>query len=132
MPSGAKHVSVYSLTPDTMRRHDRESIDFFGPYVRTHPRHFLQQSRYSLCSRLEFPGAPDDLQYDYSFRSHENTIGRFRNDYLTVRIDIPAQQQQRNRALKVLDTMNINPYSLYGSEEALVKTMARREMLFDS
>jgi len=129
MASGAEYVSIYSLTPDTSRSHDRESINLFGPYVRTHSRHFLQQSRYSLCSRLELSGMNDNLDYDYIFLPHKDTLEKFSDDYIAVRLDIPANE--RSHALKVLDTMNVNPYSVYGSEEALVRTVARREMLFD-
>ncbi|MBZ5729352.1 MAG: hypothetical protein LAP87_30795 [Acidobacteriia bacterium] len=41
---------------------------------------------------------------------------------------IPAKE--RVAALKHLDLMNINPFSLYRSEDSLVRTIARRECLF--
>ena len=38
--------------------------------------------------------------------------------------------EERRTALKHLDLMNINAFSLFGSEDSLVRTVARREMLF--
>jgi len=35
-------------------------------------------------------------------------------------------------ALKKLDLMNINAFSLFGSEDSLVRTVSRRECLFKS
>ncbi len=50
------------------------------------------------------------------------------NDDLIVKIIVPSSE--RKQALMQLDSMNLNPYSLYGSEESLIRTIARREMLF--
>jgi hypothetical protein len=118
--SNAKQVCVYaylqsSLWPISARDH------FFivGPYLQTHPRHFLQQSRYSLCV-----GVAED---DYVFRPHQSAmVGR--SSSKLIRFQIPATE--RTTALKNLDLMNINPYSLFGSEDALIRTVSRRECLF--
>ncbi len=40
--------------------------------------------------------------------------------------------KERAAALRKLELMNINPYSLFTSEEALVRTVARRECYFKS
>jgi len=37
---------------------------------------------------------------------------------------------ERLVALKELDLMNVNAFSLFGSEESLVRTVARRALLF--
>jgi hypothetical protein len=34
------------------------------------------------------------------------------------------------KALKHLDQMKINAFSLFGSEDSLIRTIARRELLF--
>lgn len=44
------------------------------------------------------------------------------------KMSIPIEE--RRTALKHLDLMNINAFSLFGSEDSLVRTVARREMLF--
>jgi hypothetical protein len=43
-------------------------------------------------------------------------------------ITIPVDE--RLAALKHLDLMNINSFSLFGSDDSLVHTIARRELLF--
>jgi hypothetical protein len=44
------------------------------------------------------------------------------------KITIPIGE--RLTALKQLELMNINPFSLFGSEDSLIRTVARRELLF--
>jgi hypothetical protein len=45
-----------------------------------------------------------------------------------VKISIPITE--RAIALKQLELMNINAFSLFGSEDSLIRTVARRELLF--
>ena len=47
-----------------------------------------------------------------------------------VLFEITVPVGERLTALKHLDLMNINAYSLFGSEDSLVRTVARRELLF--
>jgi hypothetical protein len=120
----AKYVSVYALMRDTS---DFGSADehFFviGRYVASHSRHQVQQSRYSLTYAMD-----DD---DYYFIPHEAAmkVGVGTSGKL-VKLRIPASD--RTTALKHLDLMNINPFSLFGSEDSLIRTIARRECLFQS
>src|SRR5271165_1711988 len=51
-----------------------------------------------------------------------------RKENTLVKIKIRASL--RSEALEQLDSMNINAFSLFGSEESLVRTVARREYLF--
>jgi len=44
------------------------------------------------------------------------------------KITIPVTE--RLAALKHLDLMNINQFSLFGSDDSMVRTIARRELLF--
>jgi hypothetical protein len=44
------------------------------------------------------------------------------------KITIPVEE--RLTALKQLELMNINAFSLFGSEDSLIRTVARRELLF--
>ena len=41
-----------------------------------------------------------------------------------LKFTIPATE--RRAVLQRLDLMNVNPYSLFGSEDSLVRTIARR------
>ena len=97
------------------------NINVCGPYVRTHKRHFLQKSTYTICT-----------QYDYSdkkrcFVPHQDVFETGDPDQDTlIRIDIPSSE--RMAALKDLDQFNINHFSLFQTEDSLVKSLAFSEL----
>ena len=129
MDKKAEHVAIYVVERDiytTPLFAPGETFFVIGPYVQSHPRHYNQQSRYSLCVGLrlqdQWPGK------DFAFLSHEQVLSGNLNGDSLLMLRIPSSQRQL--ALRHLDSMNINPYSLYGSKEALVRTVARRECLF--
>lgn len=125
MDKNAADVLIYAYVRNQIQGHGSDSHLFVvGPYVRTHPRHFSQQSRYTLCVQHNLM----DPQRDYIFLPHAQVLENSGNDDLIVKIVIPSSERQR--ALLELDSMNINPYALYGSEESLIRTVARRELLF--
>jgi len=99
-------------------------IRALGPYVRAHPRHFLQQSVYTLCESLD---ANDNWQYD----SHQEVVENARpgQDFLW-KFDIPSTE--RGKVLRLLDEFNLNAYSLFDSEETLLETLWVREQVFRS
>jgi hypothetical protein len=104
-------------------------IDVRGPYVRTHRRHFLQQCEYTVCMQFH----TTDLLPQWYYASHEAVFA-----VPNSRLLMPGQDQlwkftlprsERERVLTYLDEHNLNAYSLFGSEEALMEMMARRELL---
>lgn len=104
------------------------NIAIHGPYVRTHKRHFLQQSWYSTCSYL------DSADNTHKFVSHEFVLAgndksedKFEKDILK-KITIP--RAKRLDFLRHLQEMNINSFSLFQSEEALMQTLAIQEIEF--
>jgi hypothetical protein len=125
MPKDAEGVSVYAMLRDSMSvtSFDKPLITVLGPYVRSHKRHMLQQSRYSVCL---------NWQPEYSFQRHvmavedEGTLGIYGE---LVKFVLPARE--RTSALRNLDLMNVNSFSLFGSEDSLIRTIARREGLLE-
>lgn len=97
-------------------------IRILGPYVHAHRRHFLQQSVYTVC---ESQDVNDNWQYD----SHETV---FKNSYpgqdYLWKFDI--RSTERSKVLHSLDEFNLNSYSLFGSEEALLETLWTRDQVF--
>ena len=91
-----------------------------GPYVKTHRRHFLQQSEYTLC--LVFN---DEWQFDQYHTVFDE--GRHQQGFCW-KFTIPAAE--RRKVLKELDEYNLNALSLFGSEESMMETFAAREFLF--
>lgn len=96
---------------------DSSRIFAFGPNVRTHPRHFLQQGEYTLCCQF--------LEGTWHFKSHATVFGRGEDaqDHLW-KFTFPASEAPV--VLEQLEQYNINAYSLLQSEEALMQTLARR------
>lgn len=92
-----------------------------GPYVKTHRRHFRQQSRYTVC------GVFDNTNVGWKFSSHNYVFnnGMVDQDVLW-KITIPTRE--RHKVLNLLDQFNINEFSLFGSDESLMETLAFREI----
>jgi hypothetical protein len=102
---------------------DKPRITTAGPFVAIHKRHFLQQSEYSICYEMDVDQA--------LLVSHENAFGagewwpqdRVMKDTLPRAI--------RTEVLYELSKMNINPYSIYQTEDALVRTVGNRIFIED-
>ena len=96
------------------------SIQTVGPYIRTHRRHFLQQSQYTLCS--VFAGD------QWSYADHESAFTAIRDEQQDLLWTFTLPTSQRLSALRFLDKFNLNAFSLLGSEESLMETVAFREL----
>jgi len=89
----------------------------YGPYVRTHRRHVLQQSEYTLC--LGFDS-------EWRFEQYDTVFDRgLHQQAACVKFTIPAAE--RPKVLRLLDAYNLNAFSLFGSEESMMETLAIRE-----
>jgi FRG domain len=122
---GAASVSIYAyleyLEQGKLVSSRSPRIITEGPYIRSHPRHYLQQSEYSFC----IDGEADKPH----FVCHENVFSKGkRKQDLLWKFNLPSSE--RTKVLRVLDRHNLNAYSLFGSEESLMETIANREMLF--
>jgi hypothetical protein len=100
------------------------SIRVIGRYVRTHARHFRQQSDYTICAAFyeEGPG--------WRFHPHDPVFwSRGRQDYVW-KFDLPSTE--RIAILKSLDKYNLNAFSLFDSQETLLETMWLREQVLET
>jgi hypothetical protein len=98
-----------------------------GPYIipvdhhmTTNERHFLQRSRYSTC-----------LRYDgknWLFVPHQEVLNVDDSSYQDALWRFVIPSTERTKVLRRLDRLNLNAYSLFGSEEALMETLAFREI----
>ncbi|WP_413992448.1 FRG domain-containing protein [Labrys okinawensis] len=95
-------------------------IHIFGPNVATHRRHYLQKGEYTICFRY--------LVGDWRFMRHEAgyASGAAGPDSIH-KFTIPIHE--RMNVLKRLDDYNLNSFSLFGSDESLIETMALRETI---
>jgi hypothetical protein len=107
------------------------AIEVRGPYVRTHRRHFLQQCQYTVC--MQFRQTEPLAEWHYA--SHESvfatppagSVHNTEGQDLLWKFTLP--RTERERVLAYLDEHNLNAYSLFGSDEALMEMMTRRELL---
>jgi hypothetical protein len=93
-----------------------------GPYVQAHHRHFRQQGDYTIG------GLWDMSLRQWRFARHQDTFDNRRPNQEYDRLwkfDIPSTE--RPKVLKVLNDYNLNSFSLFGSEEALMEAMWFRE-----
>jgi hypothetical protein len=121
---GATHVAVYAYQqcPGVARitSSDVPAIHQLGPYVSAHKRHFMQQSQYTICTEIDDNGV-------INYTSHEDVVKLADpNQDLMWKFLIPVDE--RRKALLHLNRMNINAFSLFGSEDSLVETIAMSEI----
>ncbi len=96
-------------------------IQSFGPYANIHKRHFLQQSSYTICTTKEI--------LNFNIESHEQADAKkMLNQDLMWKFNIPSKE--RCRALKKLNKMNINSYSLFLTVDSLMESIAITENRF--
>ena len=94
-------------------------IKGLGPYVRSHRRHFQQQSEYTICT-IRRDG-------EHAYARHEDAFAGNKEDQDELwKFDIPATE--REKVLKRLEQYNIHAFSLFGSEESLMEALAFREL----
>ncbi|WKZ38486.1 MAG: FRG domain-containing protein [Anaerolineales bacterium] len=104
---------------------DNPVITVLRPYINTHRRHFSQKAWYTVASRWSEESAI------HTYCSHHEVFDSARKSYdvdqdLLLKITIPTSD--RKQALKELDTdYNINNFTLFQTEDALIKTIGMRE-----
>lgn len=95
-------------------------IQSIGPYIDTHKRHSIQQAQYTLC--LSFSN--EYGRNHYFTHPHEEYNSPKSHDRM-YKITLP--KKEKLSILAKLDQFNLNLFSLYGSEESLMSTLALRE-----
>jgi hypothetical protein len=121
----AEHVSVYAMLQGGP---GNASDAGAGPgipakYESALRRHTAQQARYSICFDWRFP---------CEFRSHSLAIEKEQSPGIAELVKWNIPSSERIIALKALDQRDFNSLNLFGVEDALVKTIARRELLLGS
>lgn len=122
IPAGATSVAIYVFSEyrGQAKAFTKTSphVHTLGPYVRTHARHFRQQCEYTTCTVHKD---------DWFYARHEDAFaGNPTRQDMLWKFCVPATE--RLRVLRFLDQFNLNEYSLFGTEEALISTLAFREL----
>ena len=101
---------------------DSPSMHTIGGCLTTDQKHHLQQCQYSICLRGE--------RHDCSFADYpDEVIECNTRPCILEKYTIPLSQQKE--VLKRLQLMNITAFSLFGTEAALVESLAIREMFLE-
>jgi FRG domain len=91
-----------------------------GPYVKSHKRHFIQQSHYTLCTETK-----NNAHYYSSHQQVAEREGSTQDRFWKVNIPV----REKFDFLRRLKSMNITSFSLFGSEESLIDTMITKELV---
>jgi len=124
------HVSIYAYCESTgikFSSSDAPMIRVLGPNAAVHKRHFMQQSEYTICTKIKYIG---EGEREISYAPHEEVIlnGEKGQDLLW-KFNIPTSE--RVRILRKLQTMNINSFSLFGTEDSLMDSIATSVFLLE-
>ena len=122
----AECVSIYALSEGDFHSGSNgvPKIYCFGPRIRVHRRHVIQQSEYTMCLVFNDDGEWRFAKHD-DVRSGEIIDGTKWDIHFT-KINIPSSE--RRKVLSLLDEHNVNAFSLFGSEESLMETLRIRKL----
>jgi hypothetical protein len=121
---GTTEVAIYWYQETLGRGHgyegEKATILRMGRWIQAHERHFLQQSEYTLTFKpnhdeVMLVDLGDALAQPQSWLRDQDRIYK-----------IVMPQSMRLEALAELNKMNINAYSIYQTEDALVESVAYR------
>jgi len=90
--------------------------------VATHPRHFLQQSQYTYCTRY----AKEEGCHIICPHTAVTTSNRSRRVRMLYKLTFPSEE--RLSILRELHDSNITDFSLFQNEESLVRSLAVQEL----
>lgn len=94
-----------------------------GQFAMTHPRHFTQQARYTIGMRLDghqWRYAPHNLV----FQADQGSLTNRQDVLLKFTLPISERKNVMNELLRA----NLTPWSLFGTEESLMRTMALKTL----
>jgi hypothetical protein len=119
----AERVAVYVYQEHAgwgkLSSSDEPLICSFGPNVRSHSRHFLQQSEYTIGANFS--------KGEWVYTLHEEVFANNSTKQdLLWKFTIPTSE--RVKTLKALDAHNLNEFSLFQTTEALLNTISCREL----
>lgn len=93
------------------------TIEVQGPFTTTDPRHFAQKAWYTIATQWN----PDTGHHVFCPHGSVKSPTDFEQDVI-VKVTIPSSE--RHTALRELDDCNINHFTLFNSEDALVQALA--------
>ena len=140
-PLGNQNRAIYILAekPDNTKgkaSNDEATIYSLRQVQKPHKRHYLQQSDYTVCVQFDPSDGWSLVPYETIERSHNVSLENWHEVNQTswsgvfqdVIFKITMPSDIRLEILQRLDQFNLNEFSLFGSEESLMETMAFRKI----
>lgn len=120
-----QNVAIFAYTDSIssfkVSSSDKPQIHRLGPYIAAHKRHFSQQSEYTTCVRFF-------SDRGWSFYPHSSVFETNpKSSSQDVLKKFVLSATERVKVLRELHDYNLNAYSLFGSEEALMESLSNRE-----
>lgn len=97
-----------------------------GPYITTHPRHYSQETQFTYAIR-RLRSKDNPTRAKWFFHNHDSAIEQC-DELRILKIVFPSGATERRAAIKMLQSMNITPYTLFGTEDSLIASVALREL----
>jgi hypothetical protein len=94
-------------------------ISRMGPFITTHTRHFAQKASYTIATKW------DENEKSHYFCSHHD-VAPSTTIVQDVLVKITIPRRDRIQALRELEDYNINRYTLFQTEDALVYALGLR------
>jgi hypothetical protein len=88
-----------------------------GEYIAPHRRHFIQQSVYTTCTKM--------VDGVWLYASHQEYFENPNDRVIVAKVAIPGSRKAA--FMEKLEAMNINAFTLFGSEEGLMHMLWNRE-----
>ena len=122
-PGDRVAIYVFIETPDGSRdlTGGQPRIKNLGPFTRTHARHFSQQAQYTIATKAE--------GRQHFFCPHEQAFTADHSAVVDqdVLVKITLPKSERWEALSYLEEHNLNHFTLFQDERALIDAMSVRE-----
>jgi hypothetical protein len=116
----AIYAYVDSIDGAKVNRVDEPRITVRGPNVRTHKRHFAQKAWYTIATKW------NESESKHFFCSHHDVVNSSDGEQdLLMKITLPVSE--RKAALTSLNDFNINHYTLFQTEDSLIKAIAMKK-----
>ena len=120
LPSKAvSKTAIFAFRENTAYQGSKPRIGLVGRWAPVHSRHIRQQSVYSVCAK--------EMNGTRVFSSHERVETEYRHKQLEfgviTKFEIPITE--RKNAMQDLAKMNVTEYSLFETQDALIRTVCR-------
>jgi hypothetical protein len=96
------------------------TICLLGPYINTHKRHFIQQGQYTVSVKK------DSDQWFYCRHDASLTESSGLDQDIVYKFILPGSL--KFEIISKLNEMNLNPFTLFSTEESLMETLAFKEI----